>query len=139
VSAAETRYLLARVEIPVSESLDAFADRLTRLIPGFTFEEEMTGRYEEVPAFVAEHNGMEFVLFGVPKGEANDELVLEFECTTNLPIESLMTCDAGGFVRQFVSEKPLESGAFMDFSEELAQLLVKHGIEGCKPIRPVVR
>ena len=133
------KHLLARIEVPIRESLDEFADRLNRLMPGFVFEEEMTGRYEEVPAFVAEHDGMEFVLFGVPLGEVSDEYELGFRCRTELPLEELLEQDAGGFVRQFVHEKAVNERGFMDYSEALAQVLVKHGIEGCKPIRPVVR
>ncbi len=126
--------------MPVSESLDALIDRLNRLMPGFILQEELTGRYEEVPAFVAEQDGMEFVLFGIPAGEPDgDGYVLEFDCATNLSIEALLARDTGGFLRRFVSEKPVENGAFMDYSEELAQALVQHGIEGCKPIRPAVR
>lgn len=140
MSTTGKRYLLARVEIPISESLDDFADRLNRLITGFIFKEEMTGRYDEVPAFVAEQEGMEFVLFGVPEGEPDDErCVLEFECATDLPIETLLARDASEFLRQFVSDKPVENEVFMDFSEELAWVLVQNGVVGCKPIQPVVR
>jgi hypothetical protein len=132
-------HLLASVLVPIAESLDELADRLTRLMPGFAFEDEKTGVYEEVPALVAQHDGMEFVLFGVPLGETSNEYELEFSCRTDLPIEELLNKDASGFVRQFVHEKAVNERGFLDFSEELAQVLVQHGIEGCKPIRPVVR
>lgn len=133
------KYLLARVDIPATESLKIVADRLSQLMPGFELEEEVTGRYDEVPAFVAERDEIELVLLGVPEGESGSDYELKFRCETGLSIETLLAHDAGGFLRQFVSEKPVENGAFMDLSEELAQALVRHGIEGCKPIRPIVR
>ena len=127
-------HLSARVDVPASESLEILSGRLSQLMPGLTFRQESTGRYEEVPAFVAESGNLCFALLGVPEGEHADTYVLEFDCTTDLPIDALIAGDAGGFIRQFVSEKPLEQGMFMDFSEELARLLVQRGIPGCKPI-----
>jgi hypothetical protein len=137
MSKAKVAHLLASVWIPIGEPLKAFADRLTRLMPGFTFEEETTGRYEEVPAYLAERGGMEFVLFGVPEDEVSDEYVLEFDCRTELLLEELLERDAGGFVRQFVHERVVNERGFLDYSDELAKVLVQHGIPGCKPIRPV--
>lgn len=134
----EAKYLLARVNMPIRESLDAFAGRLDRLMRGFMFEEETSGRFEEVPAFVAEKGGVEFVLFGVPEGEPDTETyVLEFRCKTEQSIEAFLASDAGGFLRQFVRDKPAKDGMFLDYSEELAAVLVQSGIEGCKSIRPV--
>ena len=37
MSKAKVAHLLASVWIPIGEPLNAFADRLTRLMPGFTF------------------------------------------------------------------------------------------------------
>ncbi len=132
-----TKHLLARVEAPIDEPLEAIAERLTRLMPGFIFEEETTGRYEEVPAYVAECGEMKFVLLGVPEDEIGDEYVLEFDCSTQLPLEELLGDDSGGFLRKFVHEKAVNERGFLDYSEELAQLLVECGIPGCKPILPV--
>ena len=136
MSEVGTKYLLARVTVPIAECLDEFADRLTQLIPGFTFRPEITGRFEEVPACVAEQNGMEFVLFGVPEDELVDEYEVKFKCETNLPLEVLLAQDTGGFVRRFVGKKPVDERGFLDCSQDLAQLLVECGISGCKPIVP---
>lgn len=134
----EAKHLLARVDMPIRESLDAFASRLDRLIHGFVFEEETSGRFEEVPAFVAEKGDVGFVLLGVPEDEPTTETyVLEFRCTTEQPIAVLLASDAGGFLQQFVRDKPARDGMFLDYSEELAAVLVQGGIEGCRPIRPV--
>lgn len=133
----EEKYLLARVTLPIAEDLDSCADRLTRLMPGFVFEEDVTGRYEEVPAFVARQRGMKFVLFGVPDDDVGEEFVLEFDGETALPLDKFLDEDAGGFVRQFVGGKTVNERGFLDCSEELARLLVECGIPGCKPILPV--
>lgn len=133
------KYLLARVDVPATESLKIVADRLSQLMPGFSLEEELTGRYDEVPAFIAERDEIEFVLLGVPEGESGSDYELKFRCETDLPIEKLLARDAGGLLRQFVSDRPVGHRTFMDFSEELARFLVRRGIEGCKPIRPTVR
>jgi len=127
----QDKYLLARVDIPASEALGLVADRLSQLT-GLAFEEEATGRFDEVPSFVAEQDEVEFVLFGVPDGESGS-YELKFRCETDRPIEAMLARDAGGFLRQFVSEK---SGAFMDYSDTLAQALIRHGIPGCRPIQP---
>jgi hypothetical protein len=129
--------LLARIDIPIHESLDACAARLNRLIPGFTFEEDVEGRYDEFPAFEAECGGMKFVLFGIPLDEEGAEYELKFKCRTDLPLPSLLDQDEGGFIRRFVHEKEVNERGFLDYSEELAQLLVECGIPGCKPILPV--
>ncbi|UXH76181.1 hypothetical protein [Roseateles amylovorans] len=127
----QEKYLIARVDIPAVEALELVADRLSQLT-GFVFKEEATGRYDEVPAFIAEQNEVEFILFGVPEGESGS-YELKFRCETDRSIEAMLTRDAEGFLRQFVSDK---SGAFMDYSDTLAQALIRHGIQGCRPIQP---
>jgi len=138
MSEIRTKYLLARVTVPIDEDLDELAHRLTRLISGFTFEPELTGRFEEVPASVAQQDGMEFILMGAPEDEPDsDEYVLEFVSETDQSLEALLGQDPGGFVRRFVREKPENERGFLDYSLELAQVLVECGIPGCKPIMPV--
>jgi len=132
-----THHLTANVWFPISESFDECAARLTRVIPGFIFEEENDGRYDEVPAFEAKSGTMQFVLFGVPFDEDGDEYELHFKCRTDLPLASLLAQDEGGFIRRFVHEKEVNERGFLDYSEELARLLVESGIPGCKPILPV--
>jgi hypothetical protein len=131
------KHLSARVRVPAIAPLEVFANRFSEMMPGFNFEEELTGRYEEIPAFVAENDSMSFTLLGIPKGEPLDTYVLDFDCMTDLSIDALLDCDAGGFTRQFVKEKPSKNGFFVDFSQELAHLLVQRGILGCEPILPV--
>lgn len=138
-SGAPIKYLLARVAIPIAEEMHTLVDRLTKLIPAFTFEKDIDGRFEEVPAFVAARGGMEFILMGVPDEEAGDEYVLEFECDTDLPLDKLLDSDMYGFVRRFVGGKMVDERGFMDCSRELAQLLIESGIPGCKPILPITR
>lgn len=133
------KYLLARVTIPITEDMHTLVDHLTRLIPEITFEEDIDGRFEEVPAFVAKRGGMEFILMGVPDGETGDEYVLEFECDTELPPDKFLESATDEFVRRFVGEKMVDERGFMDCSRELAQLLIESGIPGCKPILPITK
>jgi hypothetical protein len=130
------KYLLARVDIPATEPLKIVADRLSQLMPGFALEaeeEDFAGRFDEVPAFIAERGDIEFVLLGAPEGEPISHYELKFRCETDQSIETLLARDGVGFLRQFVSDKPVVNTALMDFSEELAQVLVRQGIEGCRP------
>ncbi|MDP9912414.1 hypothetical protein J2W27_004540 [Variovorax boronicumulans] len=138
MSGSITKYFQASIDVPIREPLDVFADRLGQLMPGFVFEE--TDRYDEVPAYEAKHQDMKFVLFGVPADEIGDysnQYELQFDCRTDLPIEDLLTRDSSGLVRRFIHEKAANERGLMDFSEELAALLVELGIPGCQPIRPV--
>jgi hypothetical protein len=137
MSESMTRYFQASIDIPIRESLEEFAQRLMQLMPGFVFEE--TDRYDEVPAYEAKYQSMKFVLFGVPvdeTGDHGDQYELQFDCRTRLPIEDLLAQDLGGFVRRFLHEKATNESGSLDFSDELAALLVELGIPDCKPIRP---
>jgi hypothetical protein len=136
---SDEKHLIARVIVPTGESAEALAARLTLLMPGFVFEEDLDGRYDEVPAFIAESGGSSFVLFDTPEGEHADWYDLEFTCTTEMSIEELLDSDAGGFLRRFVTDKPPKDGIFLNFSEELSELLVRCGIPGCIPRLPVRR
>lgn len=71
---------------------------------------------------------MKFVLFGVPDDDVGDEYELKFVCKTELPTKDLLAQDGGGFVRRFVREKATNERGFMDYSEELATLLVELGV-----------
>ncbi len=135
MSEANQRHLLAMIDIPVTGQLAEVAAHLTRLLPSFSFELENSGRYEEVPAFVAKCGAMSFALLGIPDGEDGDEYQLEFDCITTQSLEQLAgDKDAqtiGLFVRE---EKTSNSRGFYDYSQELADLLISLGIPGCKPI-----
>ena len=133
------KHLLARVTIPIAEDMHTLVDRLTILMPTLTFEEDIDGRFEEVPAFVATREGMEFILMGVPDGETGNEYVLEFVCDTDLPLDKFLDSDTDGFVRRFVGGKMVDERGFMDCSRDLAQLLIESGIPGCKPILPATK
>lgn len=135
MSEAKQRHLLAMIDIPVTAKLVDVAEHLTTLLPGFSFELENSGRYEEVPAFVAKCGATSFVLLGIPDDEEGDEYQLEFDCITTKTVEQL-TGDkdaqtVGLFVRE---EKASNSRGFYDYSKELADLLISLGIPGCNPI-----
>jgi hypothetical protein len=131
-------FVVGRVTVPTADGFYEFADRLSQLIPGFTFEEDSSGYYEEIPACVAWRGDVQFILFGTPEDEVNDgEYVLRFECRTDLPLESLPSQDPSGFVQRFVGHRTVNEHGYMDCSQELAQYMADLGIPGCKPILPV--
>lgn len=129
------RCLLARAVIPAVDSLEEVARRINQLMPDLPLEAEQSGRYDEVPAFVAEGADFRFVLLGVPEGEVGP-YELKFRCETALPMASLLAERAGAFVNQFIHVQADSRESFLDFSEELAQALVRNGFEGCEPVRP---
>ena len=57
--------ILAEVEVPSVIPLEEMASKLGAMIGGIIFDPEVTGRFEEVPAFVAKdvNSGMTFILF----------------------------------------------------------------------------
>ena len=71
------------------------------------------------------------------RGEPDDEYVLEFSGQTDFPLEVLLDGDSGGFLREFVHVKAVNEHGFLDYSDELSQVLVQKGIAGCHPVRPV--
>lgn len=127
--------LLATVEFPAEIPIEVLASRLTERIRGFVFTRDETGRFEEVPAFIAESNGITFVLFGVPEGEPNDGCVLEFSTQTCLGINEFRN-QAPEFVRGFVTEKNPDSRGYIDCSDALAETLSDSGFFGCKAVSP---
>lgn len=60
--------LAGTVDIEAHHSLKETARRLGEAL-ALTFEVELTGRYEEYPAFVAAAAGLEFALLGAPAPE----------------------------------------------------------------------
>lgn len=130
------KYLSAMMMIPASEEFSQFAEHLSRLMPGFVFKAEESGRYEEIPAFEALTGEMHFLLLGIPVGDEdyNDEYRLEFSCATNLSLVELLGQSGEGFGELFLHDKPSNSRGFYDYSQELADLLISLGVEGCKPI-----
>lgn len=60
--------LAGSVEIEPRHSLKETARRLGEAL-SVTFENELTGRYEEYPAYVATAAGLEFALLGAPAPE----------------------------------------------------------------------
>ena len=83
------RNILAEVEIASVMPLDEMASQLEGIIGGINFVREETGRFEEVPAFVAKvvNSGMNFILFGIPDGETCDAYTLECSAETVLSVQ----------------------------------------------------
>lgn len=121
--------IIAEVEIFSTQSLNAVAQRLEELIGGISFVPEQTGRFEEVPAFIATdiRSGMEFVLLGIPEGEVSDAYIFEFSIETELPILEFKRI-APEFINRLIVEKDLNSRGYLDYSDELAAALSANGI-----------
>jgi hypothetical protein len=125
--------VLATVEFPINTSLESLAAKLGTVFDGLSFEKERTGRFDEVPAFVAQHSGMTFVLFGIPEEESGDAYVLELSAETLLPIQEFRK-DVPEIVRSFLVDKQINSRGYLDYSGELVNALRSVGMADCKVI-----
>lgn len=113
-------HLLANVHIPILESLEHCASRLSVALDGVIFAAEGTGRFEEVPAYVGIKNGAEFVLFGVPAGESTNEYSLTFSCGTVSSVSKLAMHSGISFLLQVPDDRPANAQGFVDVSLELS-------------------
>ncbi|ATQ77013.1 hypothetical protein CR152_22725 [Massilia violaceinigra] len=127
--------MLAVVEIPAAASLEETARQLGRAMDGIEFTLDDTGRYEEVPAFVAgdPDEGASFILFGIPEGEEGDAYILEFSAETDVAIPEFQK-NAPDFVRHFLCEKDVDASGYLDYSDELAKALNLRGVSAAVPI-----
>lgn len=67
---------LAVIAIEASHSLAETAQMLNGIIQGFLLNEDQSGRFEEVPAYVDCKGGIEVQLLGIPEDEASDHYIL---------------------------------------------------------------
>ncbi|MDR6393761.1 hypothetical protein [Herbaspirillum seropedicae] len=125
--------ILAVVEVSSALPLEEMARELSAIIGGATFEREETGRFEEVPAFVAKDNksGMAFVLFGIPEGETCDAYTLQCSAETELSIPEFSR-NLFGLMSNVLVEKAINARGFFDYSNELASALTANGISATK-------
>ncbi|MFC5473537.1 hypothetical protein [Paraherbaspirillum soli] len=123
----------AAVEFPIDIPLEDLAIQLEGVLGGLSFEREETGRFEEVPAFVAQQSGMTFILFGLPANELGDAFVLELSAETPLALQEFQKT-VSEFVGGILSDKEINSRGYFDYSDELANALRSVGMEGCKAI-----
>ncbi len=128
-----TKHILAVVEIPNFLPLEKMADELEIAIDGIKFKKEDTGRFEEVPAFIAEdtNSSAKFVLFGIPEGEFGDAYTLEFSAETDMPMREFKKSTLK-FLSSFLNERATNSRGFLDYSDDLADALNTKGIKTCK-------
>lgn len=130
---ASIKNILAEVELSSALPLEDVAQKLSTIIDGFTFEREDTGRFEEVPAFIAkdDSSGIAFFLFGIPEGEICDAYILECSAETRLSISDFSR-SLFGFVKNIIVEKNINSRGYYDYSDELAVALTAKGISATK-------
>ncbi|MDY7574615.1 hypothetical protein [Actimicrobium sp. CCI2.3] len=128
-----TKSILAVVEVSSTLPLEEMARKLSAIIGRFTFELEETGRFEEVPAFVAkdDSSGMTFILFGIPKGEICDAYTLECSAETKLSIPDFSK-SLVRFWSNILIEKNINARGYFDYSDELATALTANGISATK-------
>jgi hypothetical protein len=124
-------YILATVEIQTCRALGDLAEVVETCIVGLAFEKEETGRFEEVPAYVAHDSGMEFVLFGRSEGDDRDPYVLQLSARTSLTIQEYRTCVLE-FVGNVLVDKETDSRGYLDYSKELAKALAEKGLRTFK-------
>jgi hypothetical protein len=97
------------------------------------FEKDDTGRFDEVPAYVAEKDGARFTLFGTPDSDVSDSYVLEFSFDTPQTMEELRNTYRM-FGDDFFVDKEMNGRGYFDYSEELAEHLRQKGFEACKAV-----
>ena len=127
MSVGSLNRILASVEIPAELSIDDLAVELGRVLGGLTFERDDSGRFEEVPAFVSNQSGVEFILFGWPVDEESDAYVLELFARTPVAIQEFRQT-IGGLLSTILVEKEKNSRGFFDYSDELASALCSNGL-----------
>jgi hypothetical protein len=129
ISEISMKNILAEVEVSSARPLEEMARELSAVIGGISFEREETGRFEEVPAFVARDNksGMAFVLFGIPEGETCDAYTLECYAETRLSI-SEFSRNLFGLMSNVLVEKNINVRGYFDYSDEFASALTANGI-----------
>lgn len=121
------------MEFPISASLADLAASLSAATQGLKLEYDDTGRFDEVPAYVAEKDGARFTLFGVPDGEAGNSYVLEYSFHTLHSMEELRhTCPMFG--DDFFVDKEVNGRGYFDYSKELAEHLRNVGFAACKAL-----
>lgn len=126
--------LLATVEFPCSLGLAELAGKLSDVIQGFRFVEEVSGRFDEVPAYIAEVDGLSFVLFGVPEGESEESYVLEFSAETSSDLVEFVR-GVPAFISLFVADKGVNVRGYLDYSIELADVMRNSGGLECHPVQ----
>ena len=62
---------IGKLHFQTDQPLNSLAMQLGQLL-GLTFESDISGRYEEFPAYSADVIGMEFALLGIPPDEDQD-------------------------------------------------------------------
>ena len=125
--------ILAVVEIPNVLPFDEMAGTLGAAIDGIIFEREETGRFDEVPAFIAKdvNSSAKFILFGIPEGEYSDAYTLELSAETDLPIQEFRKSTLT-FLNSFLNEKGINCRGYLDYSDELANALRTKGIRASR-------
>jgi len=75
---------LATIEITAVSSIKSVLIQLAKAFNGFEFFEDTSGRFEEVPAFVAKNGSVNLTLFGIPEDEESDVYILELSCDESM-------------------------------------------------------
>jgi hypothetical protein len=128
---------LAIVAIGKDHSLMDTAKILNSIFDGFTLIEDVTGRFEEVPAFVDRKSSIDIQLFGVPINEVSDHYVLEV-CSAEKIHPSISGIEIGSsFVGNFpINIAPLKNG-YVDISKYVINFISSRSILKCWPINGV--
>lgn len=127
------KYVTATVALPKTESLKDTAEKLNFIFPGLHLTFEDTGRYDEVPAYVAKNMGIDFTLFGIPDDEIGDSFLLKIKGEIDMPFSDFRKISPK-FINNFLVEKSINSRGFLDYSEELLNILTSQGFDQCEAL-----
>lgn len=128
----ETKSFWAAVEFSSPHALSDLAARLNEAT-GIALSFDESGRYDEVPAFVAEIAGLDVSLLGVPEEHQAHESVLKVRLRTELSFEAIYA-SLPSFFRCVLVDKGVDARGFINCSSELAKALLERGFADCLPV-----
>lgn len=119
-------YYLATVEIKANNVFKDVANQLNIAFEGFEFCEDLSGNFEEVPAFVATKGSITLSLFGIPEGEESDAYILELSCN-----EKVYRNDIEKLIKGMPKELAAGDNGYVDISSYLASYISSVGNLEC--------
>ncbi|MBB5020650.1 hypothetical protein HNQ59_003975 [Chitinivorax tropicus] len=126
-------HFLATVEFDERRSLPDLSADLARVF-GIRLTKDDAGRFDEVPAYVGNVDEVQVTLFGPTEDQEERECVLEVSYRSSL-LASQAQAATTALLQPVFDRTVVDSTGHINCSAQLANLLVAHGFDDCKPIR----
>lgn len=128
-----TIHFLAAVEFDATRSLPDLAKQLTKVLQ-IQLCKEVSGRFDEVPAYVGSDGDLDIILFGPSIEQEERECILKVTYTTSLSKKLAQEAVTPILRPTFCSEEPDCTG-YVRCSQQLVAALVELGFSDCRPVR----